>query len=50
MDLTPLPGFDDAPSAPSEGEAKPAKKSSRSRSKRASMPSWDEIVFGSKHD
>ncbi|MBB5831599.1 septation protein SepH [Brachybacterium aquaticum] len=50
VDLTPLPGFDDAPSAPSEGEAKPAKKSSRSRSKRASMPSWDEIVFGSKHD
>lgn len=30
-------------------EKKSAKKS-RPRSKRASMPSWDEIVFGSKHD
>jgi Protein of unknown function (DUF3071) len=61
VDLTPLPGFDDmsasspaaptedgTPSAPSPAPApsKPAK----SRSKRASMPSWDEIVFGSKHD
>ncbi|HEX7350637.1 septation protein SepH [Brachybacterium sp.] len=53
VDLTPLPGFDDplAPSSPEDDapEEKPAKKP-RPRSKRASMPSWDEIVFGSKHD
>ena len=58
VDLTPLPGFDTpspAGSAPETdeheepAEQKPAKKS-RPRSKRASMPSWDEIVFGSKHD
>ena len=53
VDLTPLPGFDDARGTPAEAdgpeEQKPAKKS-RPRSKRASMPSWDEIVFGSKHD
>lgn len=53
VDLTPLPGFDDAGGTPAEAdgpeEQKPAKKS-RPRSKRASMPSWDEIVFGSKHD
>lgn len=57
VDLTPLPGFDDVPApresaADGEAEKTPAKpaKQSRSRSKRASMPSWDEIVFGSKHD
>ncbi|MGP9539666.1 septation protein SepH [Brachybacterium sp. AOP43-C2-M15] len=59
VDLTPLPGFDDdAATADSAHETtgsddKPAKKTSKSskaRSKRASMPSWDEIVFGSKHD
>jgi len=53
VDLTPLPGFDDpreTPAAQDDApEEKPAKKS-RPRSKRASMPSWDEIVFGSKHD
>jgi hypothetical protein len=56
VDLTPLPGFDDAATTPTgstEKDApaseKPAKKP-RPRSKRASMPSWDEIVFGSKHD
>ena len=56
VDLTPLPGFDEPSSSP-EGsteqdepeQPKPTKKS-RQRSKRASMPSWDEIVFGSKHD
>lgn len=53
VDLTPLPGFEDASedSSPSEQTPKPApKKAGKSRSKRASMPSWDEIVFGSKHD
>lgn len=58
VDLTPLPGFDDASAAAStdessggsEDEAKPSRKSSRSKSKRASMPSWDEIVFGSRND
>ena len=57
VDLTPLPGFDDASAAArgegsgeSEEPAKPARKSSRSKSKRASMPSWDEIVFGSRND
>jgi hypothetical protein len=63
IDLTPLPGFDDVPEAADQGgEAgaqedaedasgtRKAKKSGRSKSKRASMPSWDEIVFGSKHD
>lgn len=52
VDLTPLPGFS-ATSAPSPAEpAAPAKvsKAAKSKSKRASMPSWDEIVFGSKHD
>ena len=34
--LTPLPGFDDEPK-------KPAKKPKRQR---ASIPSWDDIVFG----
>lgn len=67
VDLTPLPGFDDASEAAARGEgsddqdssdgaagsdgtAKQVRKSSRPKSKRASMPSWDEIVFGSKHD
>ncbi|WP_270407620.1 septation protein SepH [Brachybacterium paraconglomeratum] len=57
VDLTPLPGFDDASAAArgegsgeSEEPAKPPRKSSRSKSKRASMPSWDEIVFGSRND
>ncbi len=66
VDLTPLPGFDEASEAArgeesaepdgyaesdeGTGAAKPARKSSRPKSKRASMPSWDEIVFGSKHD
>ena len=58
VDLTPLPGFS-ATSAPSPADPaeptddpKPAKpaKGSKVKSKRASMPSWDEIVFGSKHD
>lgn len=58
VDLTPLPGFS-ATSAPSPSDPvdpaeqpKPAKspKGSKAKSKRASMPSWDEIVFGSKHD
>lgn len=58
VDLTPLPGFSatsaPSPSDPAESseEPKPAKpaKGSKAKSKRASMPSWDEIVFGSKHD
>ncbi|WP_394214714.1 septation protein SepH [Brachybacterium vulturis] len=55
VDLTPLPGFDEPSAAegptPAEEPAEPAPaKKSRPRSKRASMPSWDEIVFGSKHD
>ena len=37
-------------SGESEEPAKTARKSSRSKSKRASMPSWDEIVFGSRND
>ena len=52
IDLTPLPGFDssEASAAGSAESEKPAKKSTRAKSRRASMPSWDEIVFGSKHD
>jgi hypothetical protein len=67
VDLTPLPGFDDAAAAAggsgedaegsqdssaggAEDGRKAPRKSGRSKSKRASMPSWDEIVFGSKHD
>lgn len=52
IDLTPLPGFDSpGSSAPGTAESeKPTKKPGRTKSKRASMPSWDEIVFGSKHD
>ena len=61
VDLTPLPGFDTATPARSAPEtdsetdgdaaaAKSPKKQSRPKSKRASMPSWDEIVFGSKQD
>lgn len=43
VELTPLPGFDDA-------EAHTGSARKRSRSRRATMPSWDEIVFGSKND
>jgi hypothetical protein len=62
VDLTPLPGFDDARSTSSDPDDTPAQehpttsstsggsKSGRSGSKRQSMPSWDEIVFGPKHD
>ncbi|WP_193106433.1 septation protein SepH [Brachybacterium sp. FME24] len=54
VDLTPLPGFDDtSASGASDASGTPDPKPSRpakSKSKRASMPSWDEIVFGSKHD
>lgn len=53
VDLTPLPGLEAASedNSPAEDSPKPApKKAGKSRSKRASMPSWDEIVFGSKHD
>ncbi|MDN5686856.1 MAG: DUF3071 domain-containing protein [Brachybacterium sp.] len=60
VDLTPLPGFDEpagASPSPRGGDEKtttsassPASGRSKSKSKRASMPSWDEIVFGSKHD
>ncbi|GAA1486123.1 septation protein SepH [Brachybacterium fresconis] len=60
VDLTPLPGFDEpaeaSPSARGGDEkstkptSSPASGRSKSKSKRASMPSWDEIVFGSKHD
>lgn len=42
VELTPLPGFD------GEGSPAPAKK--KPRTKRSSIPSWDEIVFGSKSD
>lgn len=61
VDLTPLPGFDDpAPAAGTaedgdteqESPAPAAKKAAKKPAKkgRASMPSWDEIVFGAKHD
>lgn len=60
VDLTPLPGFDrplgsSDPEEPAEpaAESRPANSrgsSSKAKSKRASMPSWDEIVFGSKQD
>ncbi|AXK44982.1 septation protein SepH [Brachybacterium saurashtrense] len=53
VDLTPLPGFDEEERSSSSEEDAPApapEKKPRPRSKRASMPSWDEIVFGSKHD
>lgn len=42
LELTPLPGFDEAPSAPEPTRRRP-------RAKRSSIPSWDEIVFGSKN-
>lgn len=45
IDLTPLPGFDDLPE---QAPAESAKQ--KPRPKRSSIPSWDEIVFGSKHD
>lgn len=55
IELTPLPGFDDPAPGTSSGHGqdaaapdKPARRGSRS--KRATMPSWDEIVFGSKTD
>lgn len=51
VDLTPLPGFGEgagpASATPEEPE-KPARKPARSKNRRASMPTWDEIVFGSK--
>lgn len=53
VDLTPLPGFEQETQSSSETEPprkQSPKKAGKSRSKRASMPSWDEIVFGSKHD
>ena len=59
VDLTPLPGFD-APSAPSgeqetsspqePQEPQPRKSAKPAKNRRAAMPSWDEIVFGSKND
>lgn len=57
--LTPLPGFDGergngARSEHAEDERssqrKPRPKRGSGRGKRTSMPSWDEIVFGSKND
>lgn len=56
VDLTPLPGFDDVPSSAAKGgeekgaKPQPRKPAKSAKNKRASMPSWDEIVFGSKHD
>lgn len=60
VDLTPLPGFDEPAAAPgadsdkdsedTDTDAKGSKKKPRPKSRRASMPSWDEIVFGSKQD
>lgn len=65
IDLTPLPGFDEpsqrstaeerngstAQPAESTEQKRPARRSAKkSGSGRKSMPSWDEIVFGSKHD
>jgi hypothetical protein len=56
VDLTPLPGFEDTAAdaangtKSSSGPRSSGNKSSGSKSKRASMPSWDEIVFGSKRD
>lgn len=42
VELTPLPGFD--------GDQRPAPAKKTARSKRSSIPSWDEIVFGSKSE
>lgn len=52
VELTPLPGFAEEPSGPAEPEEAPVRKPARKKSgaKRSSIPSWDEIVFGSKHD
>ena len=56
VDLTPLPGFDDVPSPAGTGgeetgdTPQPRKPARSAKNRRASMPSWDEIVFGSKHD
>lgn len=42
-ELTPLPGFgDDTPAEPTPTRRRP-------RGRRSSIPSWDEIVFGSKN-
>lgn len=48
MELTPLPGFDATPAG--TVEAAPAAPRRKPRTKRSSIPSWDEIVFGSKND
>lgn len=62
VDLTPLPGFDEppaprgeqgtsSPETPQEPqERQPRKPAKSAKNKRAAMPSWDEIVFGSKND
>ncbi|EWS82877.1 septation protein SepH [Brachybacterium phenoliresistens] len=52
VELTPLPGFAEESSGPAEPEEAPVRKPARKKSgsKRSSIPSWDEIVFGSKHD
>lgn len=60
IDLTPLPGFDrpgaddrgenDAADAPSAQRPGTREKPRGSKQRRSSIPSWDEIVFGSKHD
>src|SRR5699024_8170716 len=62
VDLTPLPGFDEPPAPRSEQgtsspetpqepqERQPRKPAKSAKNKRAAMPSWDEIVFGSKND
>lgn len=56
-DLTPLPGFEpDSADSGSGSETTstdrpaPSTTAKPKRSKRASMPSWDEIVFGKKND
>lgn len=62
VDLTPLPGFEDAASAPEEPlaespatvngqtETPKAEPKPKKKSKRSSIPSWDDIVFGSRND
>ncbi len=43
VELTPLPGFDGEGTSTTPARKKP-------RTKRSSIPSWDEIVFGSKSE
>ncbi|RAF57779.1 DUF3071 domain-containing protein, partial [Burkholderia multivorans] len=44
------PGVSDGVASPKESESKESESRAKKKSSRASIPSWDEIMFGSKRD